>query len=83
MDSVIDMPDLHCLSFGGMKMKHGVILEPFDTPEEIIVSLTCLPSTTNLPLGSCHFFLLLLNSELFACLSFFYETESILTQNLT
>ena len=41
-----DMPDMHCFSIGGMKNQHDAILEPFDTTEEIIISLTRLPSTT-------------------------------------
>ena len=41
-----DMPDLRCFSIGGMKNQHDTISESFGTTEEIIISLTRLPSTT-------------------------------------
>ena len=41
-----DMPDMRCFSFGGMKNQHDASLETFGTSEEIIFSLTRLPSTT-------------------------------------
>ena len=41
-----DMLDMRCFSIGGMKNQHDAILEPFGTTDEIISSLTRLPSTT-------------------------------------
>ena len=40
-----DMSDLRCFPNGGVKKQHDVILESFGTTEEIIYSLTRLPST--------------------------------------
>ena len=42
-----DMSDMGCFPSGGMKKQHDAILESFGTTEEIIYSLTRLPSTTN------------------------------------
>ena len=41
-----DMPNMRCFSIGGMNNLHDAILESFGTTEEIIYSLTRLPSTT-------------------------------------
>ena len=41
-----DMSNMHCFLIGGMKKQHDAILESFVTTEEIIYSLTRLPSTT-------------------------------------
>ena len=41
-----DMSDMRCFPIGAMKKQHGAILKSFGTPEEIIYSLTRLPSTT-------------------------------------
>ena len=41
-----DMLDLRCFSIGGMKNQHDAILESFGTTDEIIISVTRLPSTT-------------------------------------
>ena len=41
-----DMPIMPCFPIGGMKKQHDAILESFGTTEEIIYSLTRLPSTT-------------------------------------
>ena len=50
-----DMPNMHCFSIGGMKKQHDAILESFGTTEEIIYSLTRLPSTTYSLLPSSFF----------------------------
>ena len=42
-----DKSDMRCFSIGDMKNQHIAILESFGTSEEIIISLTCLPSTIN------------------------------------
>ena len=41
-----DMSDTRCFPIGVMKKQHDAILESFGTTEEIIYSLTRLPSTT-------------------------------------
>ena len=41
-----DMSDMRCFPIGGMKKQHDAILQSFGTTEEIIYSLTRLPSTT-------------------------------------
>ena len=41
-----DMRNMRCFSIGGMKKPNDAILESFGTTEEIIYSLTRLPSTT-------------------------------------
>ena len=41
-----EMPDMRCFSIGRMKNQHDAILESFGTTEEIIISMTRLPSTT-------------------------------------
>ena len=50
-----DMPILPCFPIGGMKKQHDAILESFGTIEDIIISLTRLPSTTCSPLPSSPF----------------------------
>ena len=40
------MSNMRCFPIGGMKKQHDAILESFGTTEEIIFSLTRLPSTT-------------------------------------
>ena len=40
------MANMRCFSISGMKKQHDAILESFGTTEEIIYSLTRLPSTT-------------------------------------
>ena len=40
------MPDMRCFSIGGMINQNDAILESFGTTEDIIISLTRLPSTT-------------------------------------
>ena len=46
------MPDMRCFSIGGMKNHHDAILESFGRTEEIILSITRLPSTTHSLLSS-------------------------------
>ena len=41
-----DMSNMLCFPIGGMKKQHDAILESFGTTQEIIFSLTRLPSTT-------------------------------------
>ena len=41
-----DMSNMRCFPIGGMKQQHDANLDSFGTTEEIIYSLTCLPSTT-------------------------------------
>ena len=41
-----DMPDMRRFSNDGMKNQHDAILKSFGTTEEIIISLTPLPSKT-------------------------------------
>ena len=52
-----DMHDMRCFSIGGMKKQHDAFLESVGTTEEIIISLTRLPST---PWVSFSFFSILL-----------------------
>ena len=40
------MPIMPCFPIGGMKKQHDAILESFGTTEEIIKSLTRLPTAT-------------------------------------
>ena len=40
-----DRSDMRCFSIGGMKNQYDAILESFGTTEELIISLTRLPST--------------------------------------
>ena len=47
-----DMSDMRCFPIGGIKTQHDTISEPFGTTEEIIYSLTRLPSITCSPLSS-------------------------------
>ena len=42
----IDMSNMRCFPIVGMKKQHDAILKSFGTTEEIIYSLTRLPSTT-------------------------------------
>ena len=46
LTSRYDMSNMRSLLFGGMKKQHDAILESFGTTEEIIYSLTRLPSVT-------------------------------------
>ena len=62
-----NMPIMPCFPIGGMKKQHDAILESFGTTEEIIFSLTRLPSTTCSLLSSSP---LLLNFENFSSLAF-------------
>ena len=41
-----DMPKMRCFSIGGLKNQHDAILQSIGTTEEIIISLTRLPSST-------------------------------------
>ena len=63
-----DMTSMCCFPIGGMKKQHDAILESFGTTEEIINSLTRLPSTTCSLLSSSPLLLKTLNF-LFSCLS--------------
>ena len=45
LPSSSDMHDMRCFSTGGMKNQHDAISESFGTTEEIVISLTRLPST--------------------------------------
>ena len=56
-----DMTNMCCFSIGGMKKQHDAILESFGTTEEIIYSLTRLPSTTCSLLSSSPLLLKTLN----------------------
>ena len=47
-----DMSNMRCFSIGGMKNQHDTILQSYGTTEEIIISLTRLPSTNYSPLPS-------------------------------
>ena len=51
-----DMSDLRCFSAGGMKNQNDAIQESFGTTEEIIISLTRLPSTTYTLLSTSLFY---------------------------
>ena len=62
-----DMPIKRCIPIGSMKKQHDAILESFGTTEEIIYSLTRLPSTTCSLVSSSP---LLLNFENFSSLAF-------------
>ena len=44
--SMYDIMNMCCFPIGGMKKQHDAILESFGTTEEIIYSLTRLPTTT-------------------------------------
>ena len=41
-----DMSNMRCFPIGGMKKQHDAVLKSFGTTEDIIFSLTRLPSTT-------------------------------------
>ena len=75
-----DMLDMRCFSIGGIKNQPDTILKSFGTTEEIIISLTRLPSTTYFLLSSS---LLLLKfwTFLFSCSSqsskVFYVEQSL------
>ena len=56
-----DMSDTRCFPIGGIKKQHEAILESFGTTEDIIYSLTRLPSTTCSLLFSSLLFLKLWN----------------------
>ena len=58
------MPNLRCFSIGGMENQHDSILEPFGAMEEMIISLTRLPSTTYSLLSPSLSFLKSLNFPL-------------------
>ena len=63
--NVVNMPDNRCSSIGGIKTQRDALLEAFGTDKEIIFSLSGFPSTTQSPLFSCLFSLLLKNWTLF------------------
>ena len=75
-----DMPIMPCFPIGGMKKQHDAILESFGTTEEIIYSLTRLPSTTCSLLSSSPLLLKTLKISLLLPFSIF---EIILSQILT
>ena len=75
-----DMPDKRCFSVGGIKNQLAVILESFGTTEEIIISLTRLPSTTYSLLFS-FLLLLIFRTFIFSCSS--QSSKIILSQILT
>ena len=50
-----DMSDMRCISKGALKNKHAAILESIGTTEEILISLTRLPSITSSLLPSSLF----------------------------
>ena len=74
------MPIMPCFPIGGMKKQHDAILESFGTTEEIINSLTRLPSTTCSLLSSSPLLLKTLKISLLLPFSIF---EIILSQILT
>ena len=74
------MSNMRCFPIGGMKKQHDAILEPFGTIEEIIYSLTRLPSTTCSLLSSSPLLLKILEFPLPLPFSIF---EFILSQILT
>ena len=51
-----DMPNMPCFSIRGKKNQHDATLDSFGTTEEIIISLTRLPSTTYPLLPSSLFY---------------------------
>ena len=69
-----------CFPIGGMKKQHDAILESFGTTEEIIYSLTRLPSTTCSLLSSSPLLLKTLKVSLLLPFSIF---KIILRQILT
>ena len=69
-----DTLDMRCFPIGGMKKPHDAILESFGTTEEIIYSLTGLPSTNNSLLPSSSFDLNL--SLLFDILNLRYYSKT-------
>ena len=75
-----DMPNMLCSPFGGKKKQHDAILKSFGTTEEIIYSLTRLPSTTFSLLSSSP---LLWKTLKFPLLLPFSIFEFILSQILT
>ena len=64
-----DVPIMRCFPIGSMKKQHVAILESFGTTEEIIYSLTRLPSTTCSLLSSSPLLLKTLKISLFLPLS--------------
>ena len=74
------MPIMRCFPIGGMKKQHDAILESFGTTEEIIYSLTRLPSTTCSLLSFSPLLLKTLKNSLLLPFSIF---EIILSQILT
>ena len=80
MVSWSDIPDMRCFPFGGKKNQRDAILKTFGTTEDIIASLTGLPSTTySLPL----FCLLLLKFWTFLLSLLFSIFQVIRSQILT
>ena len=75
-----DMPNLRCFSIGGMKNQPDPLLKSFGTTEEIIISLSRLPSTTYSLLPSS---LLLQKFWTFLFFLLFSIFENILRQILT
>ena len=75
-----DVPIMRCFPIGSMKNQHDAILESFGTTEEIIYSLTRLPSTTCSLLSSSPLLLKNLKISLLLPFSIF---EVILSQILT
>ena len=74
------MPIMPCFPIRGMKKQHDAILKSFGTAEEIIYSLTRLPSTTCSLLSSSPILLKTLKISLLLPFSIF---EIILSQILT
>ena len=64
-----DMPNMRCFPIGSSKKQHDAILESFGTTEEIIYSLTRLPSTTCSLLSSSSLLLKTLKISLLLPLS--------------
>ena len=75
-----DMPNIHCFSIGATKNQLDAISESFGTSEEIIISLTRLPSPTY---SILPYSLLLLKFWTFFLSLLFSISEIILSQNLT
>ena len=75
-----DKLNMRCFPIGGMKKQHDAILESFGRTEEIICSLTRLPSTTCSVLSSSPSLLRTLKLPLLLAFSIF---EIILSQTLT
>ena len=75
-----DVPIMRCFPIGSMKKQHDAILESLGTTEEIIYSLTRLPSTTCSLLSSSPLLLKTLKISLLLPFSIF---GIILSQILT